>query len=121
MHKDRGYDVTHCYNLGKMGWEKVPSCRLIKCLVSVFLHTSLVPFCIVLPKRLYKTCIHHAFIIIFKTRHTGLIMASLNVLVKLLPSSPFRLSRCFFIGVRRFLSASCFYFHPPQFLKLCSW
>ena len=28
---------------------------LIKCLVSVFLHTSLVPFCIVLPKRLYKT------------------------------------------------------------------
>ena len=47
-------------------------------------------------------------------------MASLNVLVKLLPSSPFRLSRCFFIGVRRFFSASCFYFHPPQFLKLCS-
>ena len=40
----------------------MPSCRLIKCLVSVFLHTSLVPFCIVLPKRLYKTptpCIHY--------------------------------------------------------------
>ena len=36
--------------------------------------------------------IHHAFIIIFETRHTGLIMASLNVLVKLLPSPPFRLS-----------------------------
>ena len=33
-------------------------------------------------------------------------MASLNVLVKLLPSSPFRLSRCFFIGVRRFPSSS---------------
>ena len=46
-------------------------------------------------------------------------MASLNVLVKLLPSSPFRLSPCFFIGVRRFLSASCFYFHLPQFLGLC--
>ena len=38
-------------------------------------------------------------------------MASLNVLVKLLPSSPFRLSLCFFIGVYRFLSAPCFYFH----------
>ena len=36
-------------------------------------------------------------------------MASLNVLVKLLPSSPFRLSHCFFIGVRR---AS---FLPPVF------
>ena len=33
-------------------------------------------------------------------------MASLNVLVKLLPSSPFRLSRCFFIGVRLFPSSS---------------
>ena len=37
----------------------MPSCRLIKCLVSVFLHTSLVPSCTlftaVLPKRLYKT------------------------------------------------------------------
>ena len=59
MHKSRVYDVTHCYNLGKIGWEKVPSCRLIKCLVSVFLHTSLVPSCTlftaVLPKRLYKT------------------------------------------------------------------
>ena len=59
MHKIRVYDVTHCYNLGKIGWEKVPSCRLIKCLVSVFLHTSLVPSCTlftaVLPKRLYKT------------------------------------------------------------------
>ena len=59
MHKSRVYDVTHCYNLGKIVWEKVPSCRLIKCLVSVFLHTSLVPSCTlftaVLPKRLYKT------------------------------------------------------------------
>ena len=36
--------------------------------------------------------IHHAFIIIFETRHTGLIMASLNVPVILLPSLPFRLS-----------------------------
>ena len=43
-------------------------------------------------------------------------MASLNVLVKLLPTSPFRLSRCFFIGVHRFLSASCFYFHLLNFL-----
>ena len=60
--------------------------------------------------------IHHAFIIIFETRHTGLIMASLNVLVKLLPSSPFRLSSCFFIGVHRFLSDSCFYFHLLNFL-----
>ena len=37
----------------------MPSCRLIKCLVSVFLHTSLVPSCTLfttlLPKRLYKT------------------------------------------------------------------
>ena len=39
----------------------------------------------------YIRHIHHAFIIIFETRYTGLIMASLNVLVKLLPSSPFRL------------------------------
>ena len=43
-------------------------------------------------------------------------MASLNVLVKLLPSSPFRLSSCFFIGVHRFLSDSCFYFHLLNFL-----
>ena len=43
-------------------------------------------------------------------------MASLNVLVKLLPSSPFRLPPCFFIGVHRFLSASCFYFHLLNFL-----
>ena len=35
--------------------------------------------------------LHHAFIIIFERRHTVLIMASLNVFVKLLPSSPFRL------------------------------
>ena len=60
--------------------------------------------------------IHDTFIIIFETRHTGLIMASLKVLVKLLPSSPFRLSPCFFIGVHRFLSASCFYFHLLDFL-----
>ena len=79
-------------------------------------------FTAVLPKRLYYYIrhIHHAFMIIFETSHTGLIMASLNVLVKLLPSSPFRLSPCFFIGVRRFLSASCFYFQLPQFLGLCS-
>ena len=50
------------------------------------------------------------------TPRTGLIMASLNVLVKLLLSSPFRLSSCFFIGVHRFLSASCFYFHLLNFL-----
>ena len=47
-------------------------------------------------------------------------MASLNVLVKLLPTSPFRLSRCFFIGVHRFLSASCFYFHLLNFLLAVS-
>ena len=64
----------------------------------------------------YIRHIHHAFIIIFETRHTGLIMASLNVLVKLLPSSPFHLSSCFFIGVHRFLSDSCFYFHLLNFL-----
>ena len=41
-----------------------------------------------LPKRLYILLhIHHAFMIIFETSHTGLIMASLNVLGKLLPSS----------------------------------
>ena len=51
-------------------------------------------FTAVLPKRLYCyiRLIHHAFMIIFETSHTGLIMASLNVLVELLPSSPFRLS-----------------------------
>ena len=43
-------------------------------------------------------------------------MASLNVLVKLLPSSPFRLSPCFLIDVHRFLSASCFCFHLLNFL-----
>ena len=43
-------------------------------------------------------------------------MASINVLIKLLPSSPFRLSPCFFIGVHRYLSASCFYFHLLNFL-----
>ena len=64
----------------------------------------------------YIRHIHHAFIIIFETRHTGLIMALLNVLVKLLPSLPFRLSPCFFIGVHRFLSTSCFYFHLLNFL-----
>ena len=60
--------------------------------------------------------IHHAFIIIFETRPRGLIMASLNVLVKLLPSLPFHLFPCFFIGVLRFLSTSCFYFHLLNFL-----
>ena len=64
----------------------------------------------------YIRNIHHAFIIIFETRHTGLIMASLNVLLKLLPSSPFCLSPCFFIGVHCFISASCFYFHLLNFL-----
>ena len=64
----------------------------------------------------YIRHMHHAFIIIFETRHTGLIMALLNVLVKLLPSLPFRLSPCFFIGVHRFLSTSCFYFHLLNFL-----
>ena len=44
-------------------------------------------------------------------------MASLNVLVKLVPFSPFRLSPCFFIGVHRFLSTSCFYFHLLNFLS----
>ena len=45
-------------------------------------------FTAVLPKRLYILLhIHHAFMIIFETSHTGLIMASLNVLGKLLPSS----------------------------------
>ena len=39
----------------------------------------------------YIRHIQHDFIIIFETRHTGLIMASLNALVKLLPSSPFPL------------------------------
>ena len=79
-------------------------------------------FTAVLPKRLYYYVrhIHHAFMIIFETSHTGLIMASLNVLVKLLPSSPFRVSPCFFIGVRGVLSVSCFYFHLPQFLGICS-
>ena len=45
-------------------------------------------FTAVLPKRLYILLyIHHEFMIIFETSHTGLIMASLNVLGKLLPSS----------------------------------
>ena len=61
--------------------------------------------------------IHDTFIIIFETRHTGLIMASLKVLVKLLPSSPFRFSPCFFIVVHRLLFASCFYFHLLNFLS----
>ena len=51
-----------------------------------------------------------------RQRHAGFIMASLNVLVKVLPSSPFLLSPCFFIGVHHFLSASCFYFHLFNFL-----
>ena len=64
----------------------------------------------------YIRHIHHAFITIFETRHTCLIIASLNEFVKLLPSSPFRLSPCFFIGVHRLLSASCFCFHLLNFL-----
>ena len=51
-----------------------------------------------------------------RQRHAGFIMASLNVLVKVLPSSPFLLSPCFFIGVHHFLSASCSYFHLLNFL-----
>ena len=54
--------------------------------------------------------IHDTFIIIFETRHTGLIMASLKVLVKLLPSSPFRLSPCFFIGFTASFLPPVFYF-----------
>ena len=64
----------------------------------------------------YIRHIHRAFSIIFETRHTGVITASLNVFVELLPSSPFRLSPCFFIGVHRFHSTSCFYFHLLNFL-----
>ena len=64
----------------------------------------------------YIRHIHHAFIIIFETRHTGLIMATLNVLVKLLPSPPFLLSPFFFIGFHRFLSSSYFYLHLLNFL-----
>ena len=56
----------------------------------------------------YIRHIHHVFIIIFETSHTGLNMASGNVLVKLLPSSPLCPSLCFLIGVRRLLSTSCF-------------
>ena len=90
--------------------------------ISIF--PSCTPICGIYRKSLLKrSCpsdyirhIHHAFIIIFETRHTGLIMALLNVLVKLLPSLPFRLSPCFFIGVHRFLSTSCFYFHLLNFL-----
>ena len=70
----------------------------------------------VIGSRLYIRHIHRAFIIIFETRHTGIITASLNVFVELLPSSPFRLSPCFFIGVHRFHSTSCFYFHLLNFL-----
>ena len=56
MHKSRVYDVPHCYNLGKIGQEKVPSCRLIKCLVSVFLHTSLVSFYILVQCLSEQSC-----------------------------------------------------------------
>ena len=97
MHKGRVYDVTHCYNLGKICWEKVPSCILIKCLVSVFLHTNLVPSCIlftaVLPKRLYKT---HAPSIHYHLRdkthrsHRGLIK-HVHQIPSLLTLSPFPL------------------------------
>ena len=59
----------------------------------------------------YIRHINHTFIIIFETRYTGLIMASLNVLVKLLPSSPFRLSPCFFNGFTASFLPPVFYFH----------
>ena len=65
-------------------------------------------FTAVLPKRLYKThtpCIHYHLRDKTHRSHHGL------VLVKILPFSAFRLSPCFFIGVHRFLSASCF--HSP--------
>ena len=62
-------------------------------------------FTAVLPKRVYKTHTMHS---LSSSRQDILvsIMASLNALVKLLPSSPFRLSPCFLIDVRRFLSDS---------------
>ena len=50
-------------------------------------------------------------IIIFETRHTGLIMASLNVLVKLPPSSPFRLSP---VSLLAFAAS----FLPPVFISI---
>ena len=59
----------------------------------------------------YIRHINHAFIIIFETRYTGLIKASLNVLVKLLPSSLFRLSPCFFNGFTASFLPPVFYFH----------
>ena len=61
----------------------------------------------------YTTHIHHAFIIIFETRHTGLIMAALNVLVKLLPSSPFLLSPCSSLAFTTF-------FLPPVLISIFS-
>ena len=50
-------------------------------------------------------------IIIFETRHIGLIMASLNVLVKLLPSSPFPL-----VSSLAFTAS----FPPPVFISIFS-
>ena len=61
----------------------------------------------------YMRHIHHPFIIIFETRHTGHIMASLNVLVKLLPSSPFRLS---LVSSLAFTAS----FLPPVFISIFS-
>ena len=74
----------------------------------------------VIGSRLYIRHIHRAFIIIFETRHTGLITASLNVFVELLPSSPFRLSPCFFIGFSPLPFYLLFLFPSSQFLGLCS-
>ena len=123
MHKSRVYDVTHCYNLGKMGWEKVPSCRLIKCLVSVFLHTSLVPSCTlftaVLPKRLYKTptpYIHYHPQDKTHRSHHGLIKRARQT-PSLLTLSPFPL---FFHWRSPLPFYLRFLFPSSQFLGLCS-
>ena len=53
-------------------------------------------------------------IIIFETRHIGLIMASLNVLVKLLPSSPFPLVSS--LAFTASFPPPVFYFHLLDFL-----
>ena len=67
-------------------------------------------FTAVLPKRQYKThttCIHyHLRDKTHKSHHA---------LIKRVRQTPH------FIGVLRFLSAFCFYFHFPQFLGPCSW
>ena len=77
---------------------KVPSCILIKCLVSVFLHDNLVPsyilFTAVLPKRLYKThtrCIHYHLRDKTRRSHHGLIKR-VRQIPSLLTLSPFPLA-----------------------------